>query len=195
MQTQFSLAMALTAPAGIRRLLPILLFSLLLAWPLQLSANIVDGRYRVGAGDKISIQVYGETDLSLAVLIDNSGSIDYPYLGELSVVGFTLTEIKHAIHDGLKGDYLISPKVMVSIAAFRPFYIKGEVRKPGGYPFRPGLTVEKAIALAGGFTERAAQQSIMLSSSRGELDSHTRAVALQDTIYPDNIIHIEQSFF
>ena len=83
--------------------------------------------YTVGAGDKIAIDVYGETDLSFNVMIDSSGSIDYPYLGEIAIVSLTPGEIKQKIYSGLKGSYLISPKVMVSIATFRQFYIKGQV--------------------------------------------------------------------
>jgi protein involved in polysaccharide export with SLBB domain len=169
----------------------LLLCLTLCSW--QLSANEDIYKYKLGAGDKINIKVYGEADLSLAVLLDTSGSIDYPYLGEINVVGFTPAEIKQAIYQGLKGDYLINPKVMVSIAQFRQFYIKGEVNKPGGYAFQPGLTVDKAIALAGGFTERAAKQSIMLSSNKsGDI---ARKVTLNDNVHPDNILNIEQSFF
>ena len=149
--------------------------------------------YKLGAGDKIAIKVYGEADLSMSVLIDTSGSIDYPYLGEIHVVGFTPAEIKQKICRGLKGPYLISPKVMVSIASFRQFYIKGEVKRPGGYPFRPGLTVDKAIALAGGFTERAARQSIMLSNNSNLKQGHK--VTTADHVSPDDILNIEQSFF
>ena len=149
--------------------------------------------YTVGAGDKIAIDVYGETDLSFNVMIDSSGSIDYPYLGEIAIVGLTPSEIKQKIYSGLKGSYLISPKVMVSIATFRQFYIKGEVKRPGGYPFRPGLTVDKAIALAGGFTERAAKQSIMRSTN-SDL-SKTQSVNIDDHISPDDILNIAESFF
>jgi len=149
--------------------------------------------YKLGAGDKLSIKIYGEPDLSMSILVDTSGSIDYPYLGEIKVVGLTLAEIKQKIYLGLKGPYLISPKVMVSIATFRQFYIKGEVKRPGGYPFRPGLTVDKAIALAGGFTERAAKQSIMLSNNN-DLNL-TLKVAPGDHVAPDDILNIEESFF
>ncbi|MFT7682027.1 MAG: protein involved in polysaccharide export with SLBB domain [Moritella dasanensis] len=149
--------------------------------------------YTVGAGDKIAIDVYGETDLSFNVMIDSSGSVDYPYLGEIVVVGLTPSEIKQKIYSGLKGSYLISPKVMVSIATFRQFYIKGEVKRPGGYPFRPGLTVDKAIALAGGFTERAAKQSIMLSNNSDLNQTHK--VTPDDHVAPDDILNIEESFF
>ncbi|WP_017221664.1 polysaccharide biosynthesis/export family protein [Moritella dasanensis] len=157
------------------------------------TAHQQHNNYTVGAGDKIAIDVYGETDLSFNVMIDSSGSVDYPYLGEIVVVGLTPSEIKQKIYSGLKGSYLISPKVMVSIAIFRQFYIKGEVKRPGGYPFRPGLTVDKAIALAGGFTERAAKQSIMLSNNSDLNQTHK--VTPDDHVAPDDILNIEESFF
>jgi len=149
--------------------------------------------YTLGAGDKLSIKIYGEADLSMSILIDTSGSIDYPYLGEVKVVGLTPAEIKKKIYLGLKGPYLISPKVMVNIETFRQFYIKGEVKRPGGYPFRPGLTVDKAIALAGGFTERAAKHSIMLSNNNDV--NQTKEVTADDHVSPDDILNIEESFF
>jgi len=178
---------------GFMKLHRIILVTLLLLSSQTMAQEQEPHNYKLGAGDKIAITVYGEADLSMAVLIDTSGSIDYPYLGEIHVVGFTPAEIKQKIYSRLKGPYLISPKVMVSIASFRQFYIKGEVKRPGGYPFRPGLTVDKAIALAGGFTERAARQSIMLSNNSNLQQAHK--VTTDDHVSPDDILNIEQSFF
>lgn len=169
------------------------LFILLMLLIPQVNAHKQHHDYTIGAGDKIAIEVYGEEDLNVTVVIDTSGSIDYPYLGEINVVGLTPAEIKEKIYTGLKGPYLIAPKVMVSIATFRQFYIKGEVKRPGGYPFRPGLTVDKAIALAGGFTERAARQSIMRSTNNER--TKVQRVTPDDHIAPDDILNIEESFF
>jgi len=169
----------------------IVVIIILLASPTR--AHEQHHNYKLGAGDKLSIKIYGEADLSMSILVDTSGSIDYPYLGEIKVIGLTPAEVKQKIYLGLKGPYLISPKVMVSIATFRQFYIKGEVKRPGGYPFRPGLTVDKAIALAGGFTERAAKESIMLSNN-SDL-SQTLKVTPDDHVAPDDILNIEESFF
>lgn len=169
------------------------LFLMLYLLVNQANAHQQHHSYKIGAGDKIAIEVYGEADLSLTVLIDTSGSIDYPYLGEVKVTGLTPAQIKQKIHQGLEGPYLISPKVMVNITAFRQFYIKGEVKRPGGYPFRPGLTVDKAIALAGGFTERAARKSIMRSNNSDLKQS--QKVAAEDHVYPDDVLNIEESFF
>ncbi|RJG47908.1 polysaccharide biosynthesis/export family protein [Motilimonas pumila] len=157
-------------------------------------ANDFEANYKLGAGDTISIQVYGEPELSTEILLNDSGRINYPFLGRLQVKGLTVEKVKDTIENGLKGDYLISPNVHVSITSYRSFFINGEVKQPGGYEFQPGLTVNKAIALAGGFTERASKSDIILSSS----DNPNRkglSVELSKKIMPGDILTVEQSFF
>ncbi|WP_194436040.1 polysaccharide biosynthesis/export family protein [Vibrio fluminensis] len=149
--------------------------------------------YIIGAGDKIQISVYGEEELSIEQLyINNSGRFEYPYLGEMVAVNKTPEQLKNEITQGLKGDYLISPKVRVSITEFRSIYVNGEVKKPGGYEYQPGLTVDKAIALAGGFTDRAARSKISISQA-GSNDQ--KNVNLSAKVLPGDIIVIDQSFF
>lgn len=152
------------------------------------------GTYKLGAGDKIQISVYGEEDLSIDELyINNSGNFDYPYLGQISALDKTPEQLKAEITSGLKGDYLISPKVRVSVVEFRSIYVNGEVKKPGGYEYQPGLTVDKAIALAGGFTDRAARSKVFVSKA-GDDETKTKA-KLSAKVLPGDIIVIEQSFF
>ena len=142
--------------------------------------------YQLGSGDKLQISVYGEEDLTLETTLSDSGVINYPFLGELKVVGL--------IVKGLKGDYLINPNVHVSILEYRPFFINGEVEKPGGYPFQPGLTISKAAALAQGFTERASENKIFII--RGDDTSQTKVKAeLNTMLRPGDIVTVEQSFF
>ncbi|GAB2649320.1 polysaccharide biosynthesis/export family protein [Vibrio panuliri] len=149
--------------------------------------------YIIGAGDKIQISVYGEEELSIEELyINNSGKFEYPYLGELVAINKTPEQLKNEITNGLRGDYLISPKVRVSITEFRSIYVNGEVKKPGGYEYQPGLTVDKAIALAGGFTDRAARSKISISQAGSESKNR---VKLSSKVLPGDIIVIEQSFF
>ncbi|KLN63529.1 MULTISPECIES: polysaccharide biosynthesis/export family protein [Vibrio] len=168
---------------------------LLLATALfSLQAVAFQGTYKLGAGDKIQISVYGEDDLSIDELyINNSGSFDYPYLGQLEAIGKTPEQLKQEIYIGLKGDYLISPKVRVSVVGFRSIYVNGEVKKPGGYEYQPGLTVDKAIALAGGFTDRAARNKVFVSKA-GDDETKNKA-KLSSSVLPGDIIVIEQSFF
>ncbi len=172
----------------------------LLSWLLLISmtnavhASSIDNTYRLGAGDKIEISVYGEPDLTIhALYINNSGRFDYPYLGRLSALDKTPEQLKSEITAGLKGDYLIAPKVRVSVIEFRSIYVNGEVKQPGAYEYQPGLTVDKAIALAGGFTDRAARTKIFVTKS-GSADKASK-YTLTQAILPGDIIVIKQSFF
>jgi protein involved in polysaccharide export with SLBB domain len=158
--------------------------------------------YRLGAGDLISISVYDEADLSLEVRIGLSGQISYPLLGDVVVSGLTPKLLEQKLTSGLKGPYLVAPSVNVSIIEYRPFYVIGEVKKPGSYPFHPGLTVDKAISISGGFTERASKDSIYVihddrkprSKQKDEREEKNQ-VELYDVIRPGDVVTIEQSFF
>jgi protein involved in polysaccharide export with SLBB domain len=168
--------------------------------------------YRLGAGDLISISVYDEADLSLKVRIGLSGQISYPLLGDVVVSGLTPKLLELNLTSGLKGPYLVAPSVSVSIIEYRPFYVIGEVKKPGSYPFHPGLTVDKAISISGGFTERASKGSIYvihddrkprvkqkdgLEGEKQDEDKREekKQVELYDVIQPGDVVTIEQSFF
>ncbi len=150
--------------------------------------------YRLGAGDTIKITVFGQKDLSIETMLDDSGKIDYPFLGQIQASGQTLEEFQQQIYKGLKGDYLVSPNVSVSILEYRPFFIDGEVKTPGGYPFQPGLTINKAVALAGGYTERASRSKIFLVRSN---DPEQRSINVDGStlLQPGDIVTIKQSYF
>ena len=158
-------------------------------------------QYLLGAGDVINIGVYDEPDLSLEVRIGLSGAISYPLLGDVKVAGLTPKEVEEKLLNGLKGPYLVDPSVTVSIVEYRPFYVTGEVTKPGSYAFHPGLTVDKAISIAGGFTDRASRRRIFVihdgSAARsGEVVSGEKSpVTLSDVVRPGDVITIEQSIF
>src|SRR5690606_8384373 len=101
------------------------------------------------------VTVYGEPDLSGDFELDGGGKMALPLLGEVRVGDMTLREAEQAIAARLHPDYLIDPKVSIQVVNYRPFYILGEVKSPGSYPFVNGITVVQAVALAGGFTYRA----------------------------------------
>lgn len=151
-------------------------------------------QYKLGAGDLVKISVYGQEDLTLETLIPDIGVVNYPYLGEISLLGMTSGELETYIYNGLKPDYLVEPSVSVSIVEYRPFFINGEVEKPGGYAFQPGLTIDKAAALAGGYTERASKTKIFIVR---EIDGEQVTISADRSIsiLPGDIISIEQSFF
>ncbi len=171
---------------------PLLLFLWLAA--AAAFAQSTDSAYRLGPGDRIIIKVFGEEDLSMDVRLNDTGRLNYPFLGELVVQGLTVAELEQRITHGLKGAYLRDPAVTVSIAEYRPFFLYGEVQKPGGIPYQPKLTVERAIALGGGFTERASRTKIEVV--RASDPKHKAVpVELSDPVFPGDVITVKQSFF
>lgn len=169
-----------------------------LAWlllPVSASWAATDSQYRLGSGDVISINVFGETDLSFDKLrLNDAGKFSYPFLGEINAEGITAAELEQRLVSGLQGDYLIEPRVSVRILEYRDFFVNGEVKNPGGYPFKPGLTLRKAVALAGGFTERASDSKISLIRD-GKADRTSEKASLDTLIMPGDIITIDQGFF
>ncbi len=150
--------------------------------------------YVLGTGDMIRIQVYDEEDLYLESRVSDRGTISYPFLGELKVTGFTSKQLAGTITSKLKGDYLINPKVSVDIMEYREFYVNGEVEDPGGFPFQPGVTVRKAISIAGGFKERASKEKINVIHD-DDPNGEPKPVKLDAFILPGDIITVEESFF
>ena len=147
--------------------------------------------YNLGSGDLISIVVFDEEELTMEVRVAKT-PMSYPFLGQVPLDGRNLAEVEQQIKEGLKGDYLIEPSISISVIEYRPFFITGEVEKPGGYPFQPGLTLRKAISLGGGFTERASRTKMFIT--RGGQGSEQK-IQLSDPIFPDDVLTIEQSFF
>jgi polysaccharide export outer membrane protein len=151
--------------------------------------------YRLGSGDVISIYVVGEDDLKREKLrLNDAGTIQYPVLGEVRVLGLTIGGLEQRITSGLKGRYLIDPKVVVNIEEYRPFFINGEVGKPGGYPYVPGLTLLKAVAIAGGFKDRASKSKMWVIREGDKAQTRER-IDLNSAIHPGDIITVEESFF
>ena len=177
----------------------------------SVNANTTD-LYQLAAGDVISIKVYGEENLTIdEQKIDNREVIDYPYLGVIKLGGKTLEQVQSAITQGLQGDYLVNPKVNVAIVQYRNVYINGLVNKPGGYEYEPGLTVQKAISLAGGVMSkyRRSARAYRTKSTESdkyahlsaeqlaiEFDKNTETEAeLYQVIYPGDTIHVVASFW
>ncbi|HFQ5227099.1 TPA: polysaccharide biosynthesis/export family protein [Vibrio vulnificus] len=149
--------------------------------------------YHLGTGDKIEIIVYGEDDLSMKLKIGKAGLVNFPYVGEVKLTGRTPSEIETEIENRLRGDYLLNPMVTVNLESFRLFYISGEVEQPNGYEYQPRLTVEQAIAMAGGFTDRADKGDINIRS--GSTLELIEDVELTHPVNPGDTVIVEQSFF
>ncbi|MCL1113617.1 polysaccharide export protein [Shewanella basaltis] len=168
------------------------MFVLFLAM-IPITAQAESQSYKLGAGDTIVIKVYGEEALTLETQITNSGTINYPFLGSLTLIGLTIKEVEQLVYSGLKGDYFVEPNVFVGMVEYRPFYIHGEVKQPGGYPYQPGMTVNQAVALAGGLTERASQEKIKISREGSKVESENGTI--NSVIQAGDTITIEQRFF
>ena len=158
------------------------------------NSNASVDAYVLGQGDQISIQVFDEPDLSISSTVSASGVINYSYLGDLQVAGKTPYELEQHIAKLLSNGFLVNPSVNVSVDQFRPFFIGGEVRSPGSFPYQPGLTLDKAIALAGGLTERASTRRIFIVKS-GDAASSLQKTSLDAAVGPGDIITIKEGFF
>lgn len=151
--------------------------------------------YRLASGDVISIQVLGEEDLKREkIRLSDAATISYPILGEIKLFGKTVAELEALIRDGLKGRYLVNPQVTVTIVEYRNIFINGQVERPGGYPYSPGLTVRKAVSIAGGFKERASKDKIFVISD-DDRSQTPRRVDQNAVVKPGDIITVEESFF
>lgn len=150
--------------------------------------------YRTGAGDKLRITVFGHEDLSGEFQIDGSGTISLPLIGDVAAGELSVKEIEGAIVDKLKPDYLKNPRVSVEVVNYRPFYILGEVKNPGSYPYVNGMTVVNAIALSGGYTYRARENKVLII--RAEDPERTKQTGSLDTlVLPGDIIEVPERFF
>lgn len=151
--------------------------------------------YKLRAGDVISIRVFGEDDFTRdKVRLNDAGSLSFPFLGEVPILGRTLGELQETLTTRLKGKYLVNPRVTVWIEEYRPFFVNGMVERPGGYPFQPGLNVRKAVSLAGGFKERASLNKIFITRE-GDAAQKPQKVDVNADIGPGDTITVEESFF
>ena len=150
--------------------------------------------YRLGPGDRLNILVFGQQDLSGEFVIDGLGRISIPLVGQVDVKDKTVTELQQAVTELLEQDYLVNPRVSVDVLNYRPFYIYGQVNKPGSYPYVSGLTVRQALALAGGYTRRAREAPAVVTR---EIESEvtTVDVELNAAVYPGDTIEVERRLF
>ncbi len=126
-----------------------------------------DEPYRLDAGDRLRVVVYGQEGLTNTYTVDAGGSITMPLIGAVRARGLTPAELAAAVTAQLKKGYLREPYVAAEVESYRPFFILGEVTAPGQYPYVPNMTVESAVAIAGGFTPRAQRSDVQLTRTGG----------------------------
>jgi polysaccharide biosynthesis/export protein len=122
-----------------------------------------DAAYHLDAGDRLRVVVYGQEGLTNTYAIDAGGSITMPLIGSVPARGRTTAGLAAAISAKLRAGFIRDPSVAVEIEAYRPFFILGEVAAPGQYPYVPNMTVESAVAIAGGFSPRARRDSVTVT--------------------------------
>jgi protein involved in polysaccharide export with SLBB domain len=156
--------------------------------------EIEDTPYRLGAGDTVKVTVYGHADLSAESEIDGEGRISLPLVQHVNAAGLTPAELEAAVADKLKPDYLKNPRVSVEVVNYRPFYILGEVKTPGSYPYVSGMSVINAVAVAGGFTYRARTKKFLINRTDGRNRQKIEA-APGTLVLPGDVIEIPERFF
>jgi polysaccharide export outer membrane protein len=165
-----------------------------LAAPLDIPPQ--DENYRLGPGDKLHIIVFGELDLTGDYGVSDQGNVSVPLVGSIHAGGETLGAFTEQVTEGFaKGGYLTNPHVAVEVLTYRPFYILGEVNKPGQYPYVPPITVMDAAAIAGGFTYRANQHRIMVRHA-DETEEHAVSLHGSDVpVKPGDTIRVLERYF
>ncbi len=150
--------------------------------------------YRLTAGDKVRVVVFGHDDLSGEFELDGAGRLSLPLIRVVDAAGLSTSDLERAITDALQPDYLRNPRVSVEILGYRPVYIIGEVREPGSYPFTSGMTVVNAVAMAGGYTYRAARNKMTVTRAN-EPDAGKTRIAEDTRVYPGDVIEVPERFF
>jgi protein involved in polysaccharide export with SLBB domain len=145
-------------------------------------------------GDKIRITVFGEDKLSGDYQIDQSGQISLPLAGTLEAQGLTQTQLEQALAKKFRSEYLKNPKVTVTVTTLRPFYMMGEVEKPGEYPYKSGLNVLTALAIAGGPTYRASRSTVQIQR-QGDTSMRDYPISVSVPILPGDVIRVPERYF
>ena len=153
-----------------------------------------DSGYLLGPGDKIRVTVFGHEDLSGEFEVDAAGNVALPLIQSVPAQGLTPPALEKEIASRLEPDYLRDPKVSVEVLTYRPFYIYGEVMKPGSYPYVNGMTIHNAIALAGGFSYRARTSSVRLRRTKDGTQTESD-VPLETSVQPGDVIEVRERYF
>jgi polysaccharide export outer membrane protein len=153
-----------------------------------------EAAYRLDAGDRLRVVVYGQEGLTNTYAIDAGGSITMPLIGAVPARGRTPAGLAAEIGAKLRGGYIREPSVAVEIEAYRPFFILGEVAAPGQYPYVPNMSVESAVAIAGGFSPRALRDRVTLTHADGS-GSMRIVVPLGTALSPGDTVLVGERWF
>lgn len=152
------------------------------------------GPYQLDTGDTVRVTVYGDTELSNTYRIDDGGAIAFPLVGPVQVRGVTTKVAAGRLAAALANGYMRNPDVAVEVAEYRPFFIQGEVRNGGQFPYVYGMTVRAAISTSGGFTDTANRNEAIIYRRQGE-EMVKATVDLDTPIYPGDTVVILERWF
>jgi polysaccharide export outer membrane protein len=154
-----------------------------------------DPDYKLGANDRLRITVFGQPTLTSEYTLDGNGVLAFPLIGNIPAAGMTTEQLQQAIAMKLEPDYLVNPSVSAEVVTRRPFYIIGEVQKPGNYPYVPDMTALNAVAMAGGFTYRARKNDFYIK----RLDKDGKMVRIAATagtvLRPGDTLEVHERYF
>ena len=154
-----------------------------------------DTSYRLDTGDTVRVTVFGETDLSGSFEIDSQGYVRLPLIGPVPAAGLSTYGLETRVAGSLvQGGFLLTPRVNVEVTTYRPFYIIGEVAKPGEYPYVNAMSVPNAIALAGGYTEHAAESEVYVRH-QGETKGQDLPADESTRIRPGDVVRVDRSTY
>jgi protein involved in polysaccharide export with SLBB domain len=157
-------------------------------------AVIQDAGYMLGSGDKIRVITFGEDSLTGEFFVGSQGQVSLPLIGDVKAGGLTIAQFTEEVTKALANGFLKEPRVSVEVLDYRPFYILGEVNKPGEYPFINGLTVMNAVATAGGFTYRANTHNVFIKGGAGSAERKIHLLS-NTPVHPGDTIRIGERFF
>jgi polysaccharide export outer membrane protein len=152
------------------------------------------GPYLLGPGDKVRLKVYGDADVNGDYEVNSAGFVSIPLVGQVKAAGLTTRQLENALMSRMKGKIANDPKINIEITTYASFYVYGEVKKAGVYPFQPGLTVADAVATAGGLTYRADESKVLLRRA----GSHETAIVPVDgtvRVYPGDNLRVAERYF
>jgi polysaccharide export outer membrane protein len=162
--------------------------------PVRAAKPVAERPYTLDAGDKLRVVVFGQDALSNNYTVGADGAVTLPLIGAVPARGLTTTQLSGAIGGKLRQGYIREPSVAVEVESYRPFFVLGEVTYPGQYPYVPNMTVEAAIAVAGGFTPRADKDRVVVKrNAQGAAARY--AMPLQSPVRPGDTVTVAERWF
>lgn len=161
---------------------------------LMPAAGSSDYTYKLDYGDRITINVFNQAELSGEYTLDGDGRFSMPLIGTVDAAGLTPAELEALLVDRFKPDYLVNPRIFVQVLNYRPYYLIGEVRGTGAFPYRAGMTYMQAIAIAGGFSYRAKQEHVFVIRS-DDPEQNEIKLSVDEKVQPGDIIRVAERIF